>query len=1139
MILRSVCWLAVLAASGDLGMATTNISDPSADPRAVVVMGSARFTVLTPQLIRLEWSAKRSFEDRASLVFVNRRLPVPDFEVERTDDQLTIKTTALTLRYLADDKPFHAENLSIELTVASHPVRWHPDLENEGNLWGTYRTLDTISGGVPLEPGLLSRDGWVVVDDSNRLLFDKHPDVESGEASTAGQTDQPGSVPWGTAWPTPRPLNRGVDWYFFGHGHDYARALADFTQVAGRIPLPPRFAFGNWWSRYWAYTDRELKELVEEFDAHDVPLDVLVIDMDWHLDGWTGYTWNPKYFPDPGGFLTWVREHGLRTTLNLHPATGVKQHELAYPEVAQAMGVDPATAEHIPFDCADPRYVDAYFKYLHHPLERQGIDFWWIDWQQGERTAIEGLDPLWWLNHLHWTDMRRNPGPQERRPLLFSRWGGLGNHRYQVGFSGDTYCNWPSLAFQPYFTSTAGNVGYAYWSHDIGGHQPGPVDPELYVRWIQWGALSPILRTHTTKNPHAERRIWEFPDPIYQNARDAFRLRYALIPYIYTAARQCYDTGLPLCRPLYYAWPELREAYAHGEAYLFGDDLLVAPVAKPINPISGTAETQVWLPPGDWVNWFSGRTYAGPATIPLQVPLDEIPLFVRAGAVIPLQPKASRAESKPIDPLILHIWPGSSGRTRVYDDDGGSVAYQHTAYAWTQVSHEEVDGRRRVVISPAEGSFPEMPRQRGYELYLRDVPPPEEVTLNRVPLPQLGPDAIAGWWYDAESLSTIIRTGSHPVDQALEVAISDRQPDDLCRTGLRGQLHRLEEAIRVLPADAAVDAEDLADLRTLFASGKWSPAEMSAAIADFAMRLTEAVSESAQPPAGRRRTLLRILGLICDLRVTPTAADSTKLRLTGVVSLSPPEGVLHSASARLDLDKPMNWSIDGPATWASQKLRADHPVAIETHLQPEDLPQTTVLHTRFAFAANGLRLEIPDRQVVLPSINRWWLIGPFPVAFEKSLETVFPPEEKVDLEAVYAGDTDKPIRWRQVERPFTRWEDLRGEFLVKVNEVLERYHTNAVCYALTYLRAPQDLEATLAFGTDDAVVIWLNGQELHRHLVGRGYQSKEERIPLPLKKGTNTLMLKVSQGGGDWSFCAHVETTDGQPLPSVTAHLQP
>ena len=178
------------------------------------------------------------------------------------------------------------------------------------------------------------------------------------------------------------------------------------------------------------------------------------------------------------------------------------------------MGIDPATQKYIPFDITDKKFAINYMNLLHHPLEAQGINFWWLDWQQEPTTKLPGVNPTWWLNYVHFTDQQR----EGKRPLLFHRWGGLGNHRYQIGFSGDTISIWDSLAFQPWFTGTAANVGYAYWSHDIGGHMPGAVDPEIYTRWIQFGALSPILRTHTTKNPDSERRIWAYPEPLLRTS---------------------------------------------------------------------------------------------------------------------------------------------------------------------------------------------------------------------------------------------------------------------------------------------------------------------------------------------------------------------------------------------------------------------------------------------------------------------------------------------------------------------------------------------------------------------------------------------------------------------------------------------
>lgn len=370
----------------------------------MVVAGHARFTVLTSRMIRMEWSADGKFEDRASLVFLNRKLPVPEFQQRKQPGELVLKTSQLQLRYVPDsgsEGKFSPDNLSITFQLNGRPVAWHPGMPDSANLMGTTRTLDGARGDKtrePIEPGLVSRDGWVVVEDSTRPLFD------SGDFSFAKGEQSP----W--PWVLLRPRGDRQDWYFLGYGHLYKQALYDFIQVAGRIPLPPRFAFGAWWSRYWSYSDQELEDLVAGFHQNHIPLDVLVIDMDWHKTfgkswwnqekdqsghtlGWSGYSWNRLLFPDPPQFLKKIHEEGLRTTLNLHPASGVQPWEDAYPEMARAMGIDPATKQYVPFDITSKKFATNYLNLLHHPLEKQGIDFWWLDWQQEPSTRIEGVNP--------------------------------------------------------------------------------------------------------------------------------------------------------------------------------------------------------------------------------------------------------------------------------------------------------------------------------------------------------------------------------------------------------------------------------------------------------------------------------------------------------------------------------------------------------------------------------------------------------------------------------------------------------------------------------------------------------------------------------------------------------------------------
>ena len=816
--------------------ATGEANNPVADPKAVITIGKARFTVLTPELIRMEWAADGKFEDHASLVFLNRRLLVPKFEKSLTSDgqKLTITTSALTLTYAsAADGRFTPENLSIQLTIDGKPVVWHPGDSDLQNLQGTTRTLDGALGSQtrePIEPGLISRSGWALVDDSTRPLFDSADfGFRQGEKS-----------PW--PWVVERPAGERPgayqDWYFFGYGHDYKKALGDFVRVAGRIPLPPRFAFGAWWSRYWDYSDQELDELVRGFHENDVPLDVLVIDMGWHISkdqllaagevdqsghdlGWTGYTWNKVLFPDPDDFLARLHAEGLKTTLNLHPASGVQPWESAYPAMAKAMGIDPSTRKYIPFDITDKKYATNYMNLLHHPLERQGIDFWWLDWQQEQRTKIPGVMPTWWLSYVHFTDQQR----EGKRPLLFHRWGGLGNHRYQIGFSGDTISVWDSLAFQPWFTATAANVGYAYWSHDIGGHMPGAVEPELYTRWVQFGAFSPILRTHTTKNPETERRVWAYPEPYSSILRSTFQLRYALVPYLYTEARRTYDTGVAFFRPLYYDWPQEDAAYTRKGEYIFGDQMLVAPVTAAADKVSSLATETVWLPKGEWIEWPTGKHLIGPATFERSFSIEQTPVYLRAGAIVPMQPPMLYTGEKPVDPLIVNVWPlvpGTASSYSVYEDSGVSVDYQHGVFARTPIKAAQTGDALRVEIGPIQGGYPKMPLTRGYELRLPADWPPATVTVNGVAVKRAGPTGKGGWSFEGNTLTTVIPVPRQSV--AANVTIEVRRASGLITRrneldGFAGAMTRLRGAYDDLhqtwpvsdPPDVLIDAMQTGD----------------------------------------------------------------------------------------------------------------------------------------------------------------------------------------------------------------------------------------------------------------------------------------------------------------------------------------
>lgn len=718
-------------------------------PAAVIVNGRARFTVLTPRLIRLEYDEEGRFTDQASQIFWYRQQPVPEYEVKRENGRLAITTDYLQLTYI-EGKRFKAKTLTV--TLKESGKAWHFGDEDEGNLRGTTRTLDQVSGATKLEPGLISRQGWTVVDDSASLLF-----TEDG-------------------WLEPRPGD-GLDLYFFGYGQDYQACLREYGRVAGPVPLIPRWALGNWWSRYWAYTQDELMALMRDFQDYDVPLSVCIIDMDWHITdvkpvappkgfspGWTGYTWNRDLFPDPDGFIAWLHEQGLKTALNLHPADGVQPHEAMYPEMARRMGIDPASKESVAFDIANPEFANAYFELLHHPEEARGVDFWWMDWQQERSSSLPGLDPLWWLNHLHFYDLARDG---HKRPFIFSRWGGLGNHRYPIGFSGDTVVNWDSLAFQPYFTATAANVGYGWWSHDIGGHMFGMEDGELYARWVQFGLFSPILRLHSTKNAFQERRPWGYDKEVLHVTRQAMQLRHAFIPYIYTMAWRYHTEGLALVRPLYHDYPAAEPAYHNPQQYLFGTELIAAPFTSPADPELGLARQEVWLPEGDWFDFFTGEYVKGGGKVVRYGRLHNIPVFAKAGAIVPLGPEVNWGGVGNPEALHIHLFAGADGRFTLYEDDGETNAYPFGTFALTEIAQAWSDNAWWITIEEPTGKTALLPDARTVTFYLHGIQEPERVQLS------VGREVVtAVTTYDSQSETCRVQDILLPKGQTLNLALA-------------------------------------------------------------------------------------------------------------------------------------------------------------------------------------------------------------------------------------------------------------------------------------------------------------------------------------------------------------------------------
>ncbi len=681
-----------------------------------------RFTVLTTRLIRMEYDADGIFEDRATQSFFYRDSPKSSYVAAAENGIVKIETPELILVYKENER-FASGTLQIRLRNFPGTL-WKFD-DKADQLKGTVCTLDNTNGTVSLEDGVISRNGYAVIDDSERLVL-----TEDGwfDVRRAGVKDL----------------------YFFGYGHAYLDCLKDFYHITGAPPLLPDYALGNWWSRYYAYTQQEYCQLMERFEKENIPFSVSVVDMDWHTvedipenrideprykPGWTGYTWNKDLFPDYKAFLKFLKEHNLKIALNLHPAQGVGCNEAMYEEMAEACGVEPASKKPVKFDCLNPEFMEKYFDILHHPYEEDGVDFWWMDWQQGTdywwihdedhpESSLEKMDPLWLLNHLHILDISRNG----KRPMFFSRYCGIGAHRYPVGFSGDTVATWKSLDFQPYFTANAANVGYSWWSHDIGGHMRGAHEDDLTIRWMQLGVFSPINRLHSSNNPFSGKEPWNLFPYEAEIAKKWLRLRHRLFPYIYTMNYRNHKELIPIILPMYYSYPEKDAAYQCPNQYWFGSELLVSPITEKSDACTRLGKTKVWLPEGEWIDAFHGYVYRGEKEVEVYRNLEQMPVFAKAGAIVPMEKYSGDNKLGRKAEMELLVFAGADNRFVLYEDAGDYSDYKNGEFVNTKIELKWSE-KATIILHAAKGKFSLLPPKRNWTIKLRGIKEPEYVKV--------------------------------------------------------------------------------------------------------------------------------------------------------------------------------------------------------------------------------------------------------------------------------------------------------------------------------------------------------------------------------------------------------------------------
>ncbi len=693
-----------------------------------VILKNRRFTCLSPTLVRIEFAPDGKFEGRRSLIAYATQEPIAFAESSTEGVWSILKTDALEIRTRQNDLPCDRNTLEIRWSDGRVLQFWRPGDRDYQNLGGTLRSLDRYGGDVcaldgvhpaimespdisgtswpawiqcevdplykdlhPAPPEKLNAGSFVRIGKQSRsdgLLtertFNWYKEARRfcpGVLSESGYfllNDSDGAVLDADDFPVERERPGIQDWYFFGYGTGYKQALRDFRLLSGPAPIPTHRSLGIIFSRWPAFTEDEIKGMVRDFAANGYPLSTLVMDMEWHTEGWGTWDINPELIPDPERFFALCKQHGLEVSFNDHPLD-VREDDSHYDEYVRRAGPDVEIRERdyngkmikmAKVDITNKMQNQAFRAVCETEILDLGLDYWWNDGSRGQMRVTSGQLVA---NKSFFEDSERDG----KRGMLLARYGGLGSHRYGAFFTGDANSDWHVIQLQCEFNIRAAGVGLSHVSHDIGGFMVPPsqvsknaagtpvIDRERYVRWLQFGVFSPILRFHCAPSS-GSRLPYDYDESGV--CRHWLRVRHSLLPYLYTAAEEFRRTGIPLTRGLFLEDPENGNAYRFDE-YFFGPDLFVAPVLE-----AGTERTFL-LPAGEWWEFETANKISGGAEITRPVTLSDVPVYVRAGGIIPRQDPDRDLHAGHIAALELDLYPGAEGEAFLYEDDGRSTDY--------------------------------------------------------------------------------------------------------------------------------------------------------------------------------------------------------------------------------------------------------------------------------------------------------------------------------------------------------------------------------------------------------------------------------------------------------------------------------
>ncbi len=671
-----------------------------ADPKNIIRGNKYRITILSESLIRFEYNETGEFEDLPTEFAWNRNFSEVNYKIKQDNRFLEVETSYFRLHYTKEKhfkgSKFSPEsNLKVEI-LNSNSVWYygHPEVKNYG---APINQINNSDGKIKFGKSLYSLDGFASFDDSHSKVFDDDGTLRERK-------------------------EKEIDIYLFAYLKDFSKALKDYFYLTGYPALIPRYALGNWWSRDLTYNDETLKKLIDTFERKNIPLSILLLDNNWHTkkDGKeAGFTFDKKLFLAPYEMISYVHNKGIRLGLSVNPTEGFYDNDEFYSQATKYLQKDSNGV--IPFNVLVPRWIDVYLKLYIHPLDALEVDFYWI--QNSNKTTSTELNML---KHYHIYDMMRN---YKRRPMILANGTSLAAHRYPVLYAGKTSVSWDSLALMPFYNLNATNIGVTFWSHDIGGYYKGIEDNELYIRFVQLGTFSPILKFGSDGGKYYKREPWRWGVKTYTIVKDYLTLRHQLIPYLYSEAYKYHKFGDPMLIPLYYKYPEMYDDDRYSKEYYLGSEFFVAPITKKKDYTMNRSIHKMYIPEGMWYDFVTGKKFPGGKDYVGFFKDQDYPVFAKAGAIIPLSLNENLNDTNPPQNMEIQIFPGRSNSYNIYEDDGTTDLYLKNYYLLTNIEYNYSVNDYKLIMKAVEGKSGIVPTTRHYKFRFRNTKEPSSISV--------------------------------------------------------------------------------------------------------------------------------------------------------------------------------------------------------------------------------------------------------------------------------------------------------------------------------------------------------------------------------------------------------------------------